>query len=258
MYGCVSVSYHLPEGFARWKRLVESPALNDLAFRITQWLMMTQPERCSAEAIAAHLGAGRTRVYAALRQMETWGYLRRKRTSGGYGKWLHFWQITDAPGEFPDWPPAAACGVTRIAIRESSQVDSCDRPRQANTGTEPGCSFGERSKTSAVDRPGRPRRARRLPRAFDLHRLPAEDQPYATDALALLEGLCVPPVQRALLAPALAAAIRSGWPLGVLGHYLTRDMGTARDRFRVLRYRLAKLPSIEEVTAGSATGRGNG
>lgn len=249
----MTVLYHLPEGFPRWKRLIDSPALNDLAYRILQHLLVDQPGRINAEALAARFGAGRSRTYAALRQLDTWGFRRTKRTSAGYGKFLHFWQVTDEPGQFPDWPPAAICPSGE---RESSQVNSRVGQRQTNAGIDPVGSSGSSSSPPtppAVDRrahlPQPPRRRpQRLPKAFDLSALPAEHQLHAADALALLEGACLVPTARAVLAPAVAAALADGWTVGDLGHYLTQGMGSARDKVKVMRWRLRQMPSLDELT----------
>lgn len=250
MHGCVTVIYHFPEGFPRWRRMLSSPALSDLSFRIVQYLMIEQPERVNAESLAELFGAGRGRVYASLRQLVTWGYLRRKTTSTGYGRFRHFWQLTDEPFSFPDWPAEAVCAVSLIDAAESALVNSADAQRQPGTGTEPRvCSSGSKDKTSSV---GKDRR-RRVPRAFDLLALPEADRPHAAAAIALLEGLCVRPGYRPVLTPPLAAAIRDGWPVGALGHYLTVGMGTARNRLKVMAYRLRNLPSFDAM-AGAAGG----
>lgn len=259
MDGCVTVIYHFPEGFARWRRMLDSPALNELSFRVVQYLMVEQPSKLNAEALAARFGTGRTRMYRSLRELETWGYLRRKRTSSGYGKFAHFWQVSDEPFTFPAWPDHAVCHDSRITTHQYQQVKSCDSLRQPKEGTEPdSSSLGPKDKTRAVDRRHHGVRRSRTPRGFDLARLPEADQPHAAAALALLEGLCVVPGQRIALTPPLAAAIGAGWPVGALGHYLTQGMGTARNRFRVMLYRLAHIPSFEEITAGDVTGARKG
>jgi hypothetical protein len=245
----VTVIYHLPEGFFRWRRMVSSPALGPVAFRVAQYLLTEQPGRVNAEALAQHFGTGRTVMYGALRQLRTWGYLRSKRTSAGYRRWLHFWQVTDEPFAFPEWPPEAMCPLSPIEAAESSLVKSCDSLDQTKDVTQPGvCSSGSKNKTRSVHK-------RRVPRAFDLLSLPEADRPHAAAALALLEGLCVAPSQRPALAKPLAAAIAQGWPVGALGHYLTQGMATAGNRFKVMLWRLDKLPRFDEMTAGSATGK---
>jgi hypothetical protein len=209
-----------------------------------QYLLTDQPPTANAEALAQRFGTGRAVMYAALRQLRTWGYMRRKSTSLGYRRWRHFWQLTDEPFQFPDWPPEASCAADPIAAAESCLAKSDDPLRQPKDDTKPVCSLeGSKAKTRAV--------RRRVPKAFDLLALPEADRAHAAAAIALLEGLCVVPSQRPALTRPLAAAIAQGWPVGALGHYLTQGMESARNRFKVMLYRLHKLPSFEEVSAAA-------
>lgn len=251
----VIISYHLPEGFLRWKRLTTMPGLTDLGHRVLLYLLETQPAHTNAEQLAVRFGAGRGRMYETLRQLETWGFFRRVRVSDGYRQWRHFWQLTDEPGAFPpsehfDYPGASS----EQPEQEDAQVDSCDGLRQSKPVTEPVCSFGSRSKPPnphPVDnrrRPVTPRlRRSRPPATFDLDKIAAEDQPHAWDALALLEGLGVVPGDRVALVPPVARALRRGWAVGDLTHFFTTSMGSARNRIKVLRYRAARIPALASL-----------
>lgn len=284
------VHRHLPAGFPRTARINDHPALSDFALRILPSMLAGDVEP-TGEAVRARYHTGRFKAYAALRNLEQWGFLHRWRRSIGRDTFLHFAVVTDEPFA---WDADPALAARMIHLEDQAVARARDElvldparpvppPAELSTGAVTSdndvisqvnsCAGGSQtinSQTTMKDssggiftpmppRGGQPvHRGRRVRDYAErillrLRSIPAELEPYTANALALLAGLQMAPADRARHACTVAAALASGRSLGQMTAYLTDDLASARDRKAVINWRLRTLARTLESEGATAT-----
>lgn len=263
---------HLPTGKVRHLRLNSAPKqlLTDFAVRV--WDAIVRGKcRPTARAVAAYYGRNKDTAARALKQLQERGLLWRSALrSAGRKKFVRVVLVTD---EHYAWDHDAELRA-RLADAEAQALAEAradadepwqpelDNPQLASCPTSSdGTSkkLSEREKdlsrtagdNSPVDNSALDRHGLRLAR---LLRVKPELQEHLPQALALLHGLGLPPMDRAFHARTVAQALRHGWALPALLRALTSGMGSAKSRRSVLLWRLKRLSATLRAEPAAVRG----
>ncbi|WP_043578881.1 hypothetical protein [Actinopolyspora erythraea] len=255
-----TVITHLPEGFLRWKQLRDQPLLSGLPFQVLTLLLDAneQHDRTSFHAngwtqdkVASRLGVTQYSIRKAFRTLKKWGFWKPRRRVIGRERVMHWWLVTDEPGEFGDAEERvereylAAVNKQRTSDVDQQRMKSnADNPCSSGLGdgsTTPlppvVGSSGESEKPPRRGRAALMARKRKSRKRVQAVSLPEQLRPYALQATSMAHDLQVPPLLRGEVASYIAYLLSVGYDEDRLLLEFSRNMDTADDMARCVRYR---------------------